>query len=730
MKSLFNSSDIELLKLKDYVSTFLKNEGQEQLFQLPPIQRNAVWNVAQIERLWDSLLRGFPVGSFIVSKRNENEASIDIKTNEKHEISGKGFFLLDGQQRTRSLVLGFEPTEDKRLWIDLDPQLNFGSSHIDRNDRKFMLRVITGYQPWGMNPADPSKKLSEGEKLQARNKLETKEKHYDYEVEIDREEERNQKQEYSWPLRSQLPIPLDSLIKLIEGIDDSSEYPDWSDVLKLVPTIIEELPNAPTKHYFEVVDALRKMLSNRDIILLLQEEKEDTQLENEKDPIEVLFTRVNSGGTPLQGEEMAYSLLKSSWDGCYNMVHHILIDDEIGYLLPSTKIIMSATRIARYEMGESDVHNPSINQFRRWIGKKGEKSPFVNAMEKLLEVDSNSNRSLFHQVMNDFCNLVLYREGDDVGLPRKLLLQISHHIYLPVFLWLYINRDRRKEYEDSRVQIIRFLLFAKLTIDDHEQAGREAFKIISESKPAQFPDLELYQELTSKGYAVPLPSVEVYKEKFEEPNGKLRSWHELFGGAEDPYYNFNVWFWRNSNFMLLWIQRREMAKWFLGYNPTSTDAYDTPYDEDHILPKAHMIVPGQSVKTDLSSEEHKAFDSRRYLYINSIGNYRLWPFWANRSDGDVCQTKKLRVYQTDFTEDLPAKDLGLISSDEFFTASAIELSQKQYWIDAQVEDHRRNWNEKRRIAFQNAVERRVISLYETFYKDLNYENWHFSTLPE
>jgi Protein of unknown function DUF262 len=38
---------------------------------LPKLQRSPTWRSEQIERLWDSLVRGFPVGSFLVSPRGK-----------------------------------------------------------------------------------------------------------------------------------------------------------------------------------------------------------------------------------------------------------------------------------------------------------------------------------------------------------------------------------------------------------------------------------------------------------------------------------------------------------------------------------------------------------------------------------------------------------------------------------------------------------------------------------
>ena len=54
---------------------------------IPDIQRGLVWNAAQIEVFWDSLLRGIPIGIFTVVE-NAGEK-----------------MLLDGQQRWHAIQL-------------------------------------------------------------------------------------------------------------------------------------------------------------------------------------------------------------------------------------------------------------------------------------------------------------------------------------------------------------------------------------------------------------------------------------------------------------------------------------------------------------------------------------------------------------------------------------------------------------------------------------------------
>ena len=57
---------------------------------LPNIQRGFVWKPSQIENLWDSILRGYPLGAFVFSVNGD-----------------KALELLDGQQRSTAICLGF-----------------------------------------------------------------------------------------------------------------------------------------------------------------------------------------------------------------------------------------------------------------------------------------------------------------------------------------------------------------------------------------------------------------------------------------------------------------------------------------------------------------------------------------------------------------------------------------------------------------------------------------------
>ena len=64
---------------------------------LPKLQRGFVWEPVKIINLWDSILRGFPIGSLLLSEIGD----IDTPENQAEQDQ---FWLLDGQQRATSIT--------------------------------------------------------------------------------------------------------------------------------------------------------------------------------------------------------------------------------------------------------------------------------------------------------------------------------------------------------------------------------------------------------------------------------------------------------------------------------------------------------------------------------------------------------------------------------------------------------------------------------------------------
>ena len=102
---------------------------QQREYLLPGIQRECVWSTAQICGLFDSLLCGYPIGSFLIWRVNE-EHKADYQfyecVRDYHAQSGRHnpkasllpagglIAVLDGQQRLTSLYLGLLGTHTER----------------------------------------------------------------------------------------------------------------------------------------------------------------------------------------------------------------------------------------------------------------------------------------------------------------------------------------------------------------------------------------------------------------------------------------------------------------------------------------------------------------------------------------------------------------------------------------------------------------------------------------
>jgi uncharacterized protein with ParB-like and HNH nuclease domain len=90
----------EKFTLREIAAWQLK--AKESEVKLPSVQRGFVWKSQQVENLWDSILREYPIGSFLLQKTND------------------AYFLMDGQQRATSIFLGFfnpyTKTDETKAW--------------------------------------------------------------------------------------------------------------------------------------------------------------------------------------------------------------------------------------------------------------------------------------------------------------------------------------------------------------------------------------------------------------------------------------------------------------------------------------------------------------------------------------------------------------------------------------------------------------------------------------
>jgi len=124
------------------------NGQAERPLRLPSVQRTAVWNAERIINLWDSLMRGLPIGMFYLIRPTSGGYARALPGSDGGPAptipaSGTGYELLDGQQRALAILLGRQVPSAKNtrcMWVDLgrsDPNL------------ALCLRLTSQSQPFG-----------------------------------------------------------------------------------------------------------------------------------------------------------------------------------------------------------------------------------------------------------------------------------------------------------------------------------------------------------------------------------------------------------------------------------------------------------------------------------------------------------------------------------------------------------------------------------------------------
>lgn len=104
---------------------------EKGIYQIPKFQRDFVWDKNKSAKLIESLLKGYPIGSFILWKTKERLKSLKKlggKILKEIEEGDFVYYILDGQQRITSLYLvikglKIDKNDYKEIFIDLDKDI-------------------------------------------------------------------------------------------------------------------------------------------------------------------------------------------------------------------------------------------------------------------------------------------------------------------------------------------------------------------------------------------------------------------------------------------------------------------------------------------------------------------------------------------------------------------------------------------------------------------------------
>lgn len=236
---------------------YINNADHLGGFWLPNIQRPFVWSEDQIERLYDSILREYPIGTLLVWKNQSHIKHRKFIDNWKDDLRLLDFYVpvndntkmlvLDGQQRMQSLYIGLKGSYNGR-------QLYFNLLSGDLkapDDRRFEFKFYADA------PGFPWIKFSSLVFPDKRNK------------------------EFKHEIKATAGRQLDA------KEDDRLE---------------------------ENIELVRNVFCLQENILYQEVDSIDRPQAYSEDDIVEIFIRANSGGTRLDKSDLLFSLLVSSWD--------------------------------------------------------------------------------------------------------------------------------------------------------------------------------------------------------------------------------------------------------------------------------------------------------------------------------------------------------------------------------------------------------------------------------
>lgn len=239
-------------------------------YVLPAIQREFVWRPEQIARLFDSLMEGYPIGSFLfwgVERDNVRQYKFYDFVRDYHQklrphcppvevpVGQSVIAVLDGQQRLTALNIGLR------------------GSHAMKEPRM-----------WWNNPdAFPEKRLY----LNIAADADDNEGGLTYDFCFLGENQAQHSEARHWfPVRK------------ILDLHDATEIFEY----------IQDADLASNRHAFRTLNLLHAVVHDKPLIAFFQESSQDL------DKVLNIFIRTNSGGTVLSYSDLLLSIATAQWD--------------------------------------------------------------------------------------------------------------------------------------------------------------------------------------------------------------------------------------------------------------------------------------------------------------------------------------------------------------------------------------------------------------------------------
>lgn len=690
---------MEQYTLKEIASWQTDITNKESKITLPSLQRGFVWKPFQIEKVWDSIFRGYPLGAIMMS--------VDEKT--KHRL------LLDGQQRCTSIAIGhYNPFDEEinksflslkdykpSIWIDLNPD-----PHQISDEQKYVFRCLTKSHPWGYKLKDNKSTLEMRDRKNALNfyKKENTDKSYL----LLKSNEIN-------PWDAYYPVPLAFVLEI--GNENNLSF----DIFKSKLFFKLENLKIRTKNsgnayvnYMEIEDDnLKKiyhgLLNYKQLLipeivvnskLLKEDDVDEAKNQSSNDTMDpVLFVRLNSAGTNISGEELIYSIYKASFPEVKELV------EAIGNtFIPPTKIINIFSKLSHIDVNKNFTGLPkdlNVKFFRERL-----KEPkFCDSLQQFIGTSETSKaKQLISKAIH-----ILRRERNDI--PDIFIKQIIASDFDMFFVLIYFintnNIDKSNVNYRDVASIYQYILFFN---KDKKNASSALFDYLFIDKLSWVDSLS---KLILNDLVMPiinpklifehLVSIVVEKEKnynhidltkdisFFNDEIKLL----LNFKAEDlelfrTNWNRLIHKLNTNKLLLIFAQRSYMIEKFQEFNQLE-DIEDTnrPWDWDHIYPISWVY-------------QQRYVDDLTRNWVNANGNFRALSYDDNRSESNSLSPKQR------FENDHKKNESFILDSDYKFWC---KIHRK---IDIENSEEKKN--------YLMAIITRTINIYEEWFNEFEIGN--------
>ena len=282
------------------VVAYLNNEEKDGGFWLPNIQRPFVWSEEQIERLFDSIMREYPIGTLLVWRTKSAIRRRKFIDNYKLALRLTDFYvpehdrtkllILDGQQRLQSLYIGLCGSyERKELYFHV-----LSGDLVAPEDVRFKFQFIT---------ADDA--------------------------------------EFPWVRFKDIVFSNDLPNRIAKAIMDRSNG--------------QGLTEEQRNRIEDNISRVWKNFISDDLVVYQELDSVDNPELYKEDDIVEIFIRANAGGTKLGKSDLLFSLLTSTWEDADEKLQELLDDlNRHGYEFSRDFVLKTCLTLldkgARYEV--------------------------------------------------------------------------------------------------------------------------------------------------------------------------------------------------------------------------------------------------------------------------------------------------------------------------------------------------------------------------------------------